>query len=809
MRYAFRTLIASPGFTITAVICLALGVGATSAMFSLVNAVLLRPLRYRDPDKLVRLYTEFPTFPNGGLRRFWTSAPEWDELSRELQSFSSLDAWTSGGANVSASKEPVRINATGVTGGMFETLGVTPMLGRTITKADDVKGALPVTVLSYSFFQSAFGGDSSVLNRVLKINGEDTNVIGVMPPGFNFPPGDLEPAEAWFPLQLGPEEMKRRGGHFLHLVGRLKPGVSLAQAKSEIAAHVAASPARESFHPFSPKGHPIVVYPLQAETVRNASSALWMLLAAVDFVLLIACVNVANLLLARAEARQQETAVRRALGAGTAQLIRQFAMEGLLLSLGGGALGLALAVALVRAVAKFGASSIPRADEIGVDLTVAAATLGVLALTTLVFALAPLVQLAGQHVHDALKAASTRASGTAVSQRFRAVLVAGELALALVLLIATGLMLRTFWNLADVQLGYRPEKLLTARLELPNETYKTPADVTRFWQREQERIASIPGVVQATLTSGLPPERPINANDTFIEGFTPVPGGPGHNIDFWQTVGEGYFETVGARLIEGRFFDHRDIAETNPVVIINQTMARTYYDNRSPIGKRIRIGGDKDPWLTIVGVVGDLKNAGLDRAAGTELFLPYHQLGAARRIHYALLRTSGDPSAVAGQLRLAVEDIDPSLPLAQVRTMNEVLSGAKSRPRFLSTLLAAFSVAALLLAAVGLYGVIAYSVARRTSEFGIRMAIGASSGQIMGLVLKNGLRLSLAGIACGAIGAIVLTRLMQGLLFGVSSFDPLTLLITSSVLLGVTVLACALPARKATQNDPMTALRYD
>jgi predicted permease len=387
--------------------------------------------------------------------------------------------------------------------------------------------------------------------------------------------------------------------------------------------------------------------------------------------------------------------------------------------------------------------------------------------------------------------------------------VAGELALALVLLIATGLMLRTFWNLADVQLGYQPTQLLTARLELPNEVYKTDKDSTRFWERAQERIARIPGVFQSTLAGGLPPERPINANDTFIEGFTPVPGGPGHNIDYWQTAGENFFETMGARLIEGRFFDHRDLAEINPVAIINQTMARTYYSNRSPIGKRIRIGDNKSPWLTIVGVVGDIKNAGLDRPAGTELFLPYHQLGSVRRNHYVILRTSGDPREITGQLRIAIHDIDPELPLAQVRTMTEVLSGAKSRPRFLATLLGAFSGAALLLAAVGLYGVIAYSVARRTSEFGIRMAIGASGSQILGLVLRHGLKLSLAGIACGALGAIVLTRLMQGLLFGVSSFDPVTFLTTSSVLLAVTILACAIPARRATQSDPMTALRYD
>jgi putative ABC transport system permease protein len=809
-RYACRTLISTPGFTITAVLCLALGIGATSAMFSLVNAVLLRPLGYREPDKLIRLYTEFPNFPNGGLRRFWTSVPEWDELTHELDSFSSIGAWVTGGANLSASNDPQRINVTAVTGELFDTLGVSPIIGRTITKGDAAYGAPAVAVLSYNFFQHAFGGDPAVLHRVVKVDGLNANIIGVMPPGFTFPPGDLDPSDAWLPLQIGPE-LRARAGHFLNLVGRLKPGVSLSRAKDEITRHVADSPSRIAIHPFSPDGHPIVAYPFHGETVRGVTPALWTLLAAVWFVLLIACVNVANLLLARAEGRQQETAVRRAMGAGTAQLVRQFAMEGFVLSLAGGALGLGLAMGLVHTVAKAGASTIPRANEIGVDLSVVAVTAGILLGTTLVFALAPLAPLSGVHdagVHDALKAAGTRTTGTVGSQRFRAVLVAGELALALVLLIGTGLMLRTFWNLADVRLGYNPERLLTAHIELPGEMYKTPRDVVRFWERVQEKMSRLPQVLSATVMSGLPPERPINANDTFIEGFQPVPGGPGHNIDYWQSVGERFFETTGTRLIEGRYFDDRELLGTNLTVIVNRTMARTYYGNNSALGKRLQTGGPKSQFLTIVGVVEDIKNAGLDRPAGTEIFLPYHQ-GNERRNLVVMLRTAGDPRSVEGALRSAVLGIDPEMAISQVRPMDEVLAGAKSRPRFLATLLGAFSGAALLLAAVGLYGVIAYSVARRTPEFGIRIAIGANTGQIFGLVLGHGLKLALAGIALGALGAFALTRLMQGLLYGVSSFDPLTLVTMSLVLVAITLVACAVPARRATQSDPMTALRYE
>jgi predicted permease len=805
-RYACRTLISTPGFTTTAVLCLALGIGATSAMFSLVNAVLLRPLAYREPDKLIRIYTEFPTFPNGGLRRFWTSPPEWDELSKELESFSSIGAWATGGANLSASGDPMRINTTAVTGEVFDTLGVSPLVGRTITKTDAAYGAPAVAVLSFNFYQREFGGDPSVLNRVVKVDGLNANVVGVMPPGFTFPPGDLEPTDAWLPLQLGPDMMARRGGHFLNLVGRLKPGYTLARAKEEITRHVAESPSKISRHPFSPENHPIVAYSFHSETVRGVSPALWTLLAAVGFVLLIACVNVANLLLARAEARQQETAVRRAMGAGTGQLVRQFAMEGFVLSFAGGLLGLGLAVGLVRTVARAGASSIPRANEIGVDLWVVTVTLGVLLLTTLIFALAPLVQLSG--VYDALKSAGARSTGSAGTQRFRAALVAGELALALVLLIATGLMLRTFWNLADVQLGYNPQHLLTAHVELPDELYKSDRDVLRFWEHVQESISRLPGVVSSTAMAGLPPERPINANDTFIEGFHPVPGGPTHNIDYWQSAGEHFFETMGTRLIEGRYFDDRELVDTNPTVIVNQTMARTYYGSSSPLGRRLQTGGPKSPFLTIVGVVEDVKNAGLDRPAGTEIFLPYHQ-GNQRRNIVLMLRTSGDPQSVIGALRGAVQGIDPSLAVSEIRPMDEVLAGAKSRPRFLATLLGAFSGVALLLAAVGLYGVIAYSVARRTPEFGIRMAVGANTPQIFRLVLGHGLKLALAGVVVGALGAIALTRLMQGLLYGVSSFDPLTLVTMSLVLVAITLIACAVPARRATQSDPLTALRYE
>jgi putative ABC transport system permease protein len=531
-------------------------------------------------------------------------------------------------------------------------------------------------------------------------------------------------------------------------------------------------------------------------------------MGAVAFVLLIACVNVANLLLARAEARQREIAVRKALGAGIGQLIRQFTTEGLLLSLGGAVLGLGLAMAGLKLMVAAGKASIPRAAEVNIDPTVLAVTIAVSLLTALFFGLAPLAQIAGGTLHDALKSGGGRGSaGSVTSNRFRSALVASELALALVLLIGTGLMIRAFWKLSEVDPGFRPEGLLTLRVNLPQALYPKAENQDRFWKSVQEKIAAIPGVISSTAMQGLPPERPINANDTQIENFTPVPGGPGHNIDYWQVVGDRFFETMGIRLLDGRLFDARDVNGAQPAIVINHTMARTYYGNESPIGHRVR-PAFQDPWYTIVGVVEDVKNAGLDKPAGTELFFAERQ-NASRSQIYLALRTAGDPKSLISAARAAVRDIDPSLPLAQVRTMDEVLAGARSRPRFLTTLLGLFSATALLLAAVGLYGVISYSVTRRMTEFGIRMAMGAKTGDVLGLVLSQGLKLAAAGVVAGAIGALALTRLIRGLLFGVSSFDPLTFCAMALLLAAVTVAACIVPARRATRVDPLIALRYE
>jgi putative ABC transport system permease protein len=810
IRYAVRMLAGTPGFTAAAVICLALGIGGTTAIFTVVHAVLLRPLGYRDPGSLVRIYTEFPKFPNGGLRRFWTSPPEYDELKRRLQSFESLNAWANSGVNLAGAADPIRVTGSFVTGGLFHQLGAAPAIGRGIAPEDDVDGAPLVVVISDGLWQRAFARDPSVLGRVVQVNGRNANIVGVMPPGFAFPPGELDAPEIWEPIQLGPPDPRRRGSHYLYLVGRLKPGVSMQVAQSEIDRHVRQSQAEltsANGHPFSPDQHPIVMYPLQEEVVRSIRPALLTLMGAVGFVLLIACVNVANLLLARAEARQREIAIRKALGAGLGQLIRQFTIEGLLLSITGAAAGIALAAVGLKLMVAAGKASIPRAQEVSIDPTVLAVTLGICVVTALFFGLAPLAQIAAGTLHDALKASGGRTAGSITANRFRSILVSGELALALILLIGTGLMMRAFWKLGDVNPGFRPENMLTVRLALPQATYPQPANVSRFWRMIQERAAMIPGVVSATAMNGLPPQRPINANDTQIENFTPVPGGPGNNIDYWEFVGDHFFEAMGIRLVEGRYFDARDVDGGTPTIIINHTLARTYYGNDSPLGRRIR-PGFQDPWRVIVGVVEDVKNAGLDLPAGTELFLPERQFGAPNTIYLAM-RTAGDPHSIVSAVRAAVRDLDPSLPVSQVQTMAETLDAARSRPRFLTTLLGLFSATALLLAAVGLYGVISYSVARRTTEFGIRMAMGAEAGDVVRLVAAQGLKFAAVGVIAGAAGALALTRLIRGLLFGVSSFDPLTFLAMAALLAAVTAIACVIPALRATKVDPLVALRYE
>jgi predicted permease len=588
--------------------------------------------------------------------------------------------------------------------------------------------------------------------------------------------------------------------------------VSAAQAQGELQSLVQSYGENHAphTHSFDPKIHTIVSFPLQAEVVSSVRPALLMLLGAVAFVLLIASVNVANLLLARAEARRREIAIRGALGASLARLARQFVTEGILLAFFGGLLGVALSYAGVRLVQLTNAGGIPRADEIAMDWRVLVFTLAVSLVTGVLFGLAPLAPLIMSGISESLKDTAGSTTAAAGAQFFRRALVAGELAMALVLLIGCGLMLRAFWKLQEVHTGLRPDNVITMRVSLPSGTYTDSAKMTDFWTRLDARITNLPGVQSAALVSGLAPMRPPNMNDTDIEGFVMTKDGPIQNVDFYQAVSKDYFATMGIRLMDGRLFDDRDGKDAPQVVIINQTMAKTFWPNQNPIGRRIRPGGTKE-WCPVIGIVDDVKNAGLDRPAGTELYLPYRQpAGEGNTDMFVVMRAQGgDPRALAGQVRQQMSEIDPSLPLADVRLMEDVLSRAQARPRFLTLLLTLFSVVALAIATVGIYGVVSYSVARRTKEFGLRMVLGAQTGDVLGLVMKQGAGMIAIGVACGLLLALFFTRLMASLLFGVTPTDLATFASVTAVLFGVALAACYIPARRATKVDPIQTLRYE
>lgn len=812
IQFALRMMRKNLGFTTAAVLCLMLGIGATTGIFTVVNAVLLQPLPYSHPEQLIRIYTEFPTFPHGGLHRFWTSGPEFLDLKRDTHSWATLDAWITNGANLAGKTEPVRVTAGYLSGGLLESLGVAPIKGRLIAASDDIPGAPVVADISYGTWQSVFAGDPNIVGRETQLDGLKCTIIGVMPKNFQFPPGEPDPPHVWTALQLDPAKPGGRGSHNYYLLGRLKSGLTPADAQGELASLVQSYGEKRApkTHAFNPQNHTIVSFPLQAEVVSGVRPALLMLLGAVAFVLLIASINVANLLLARAEARRREIAIRGSLGASLGRLARQFVTEGVLLAFCGGALGVGLAYAGVRLVQLTNAGGIPRADEISVDWRVLVFTLLTSIFTGVLFGLAPLATLILSGISEALKETAGSSTAASGARYFRLVLVVGELAMALVLLISCGLMLRAFWKLQEVHTGLKADNVITMRVSLPSGTYTDAKKITDFWTRLDERLTNLPGVQSGALVSGLAPLRPPNMNDTDIEGFVMTKDGPIQNVDFYQAVSKDYFATMGIRLLEGRLFDARDIQDAPEVVIVNRAMASTFWPNQSPVGRRVRPGGAKD-WGTVVGVVDDVKNAGLDRPAGTELYLPYRQpAGAGQTDMYVVLRAKGgDPRALASSVRQQMSEIDPSLPLADVRLMEDVLSRAQARPRFLTLLLSLFSAVALAIATVGIYGVVSYSVARRTKEFGLRMVLGAQTGDVLSLVMKQGAGMTLIGVAVGLVLALFFTRLMVGLLYGVTPTDAPTFASVTLILFGVALAATYIPARRATRVDPIQTLRYE
>ena len=809
LRYGLRMLLRKPGFAAVAVITLALGIGANTAIFSVVNAVLLRPLPYREPGKLVRVYTEFPTM---NLRKFWMSPPEFLDIQREAGAWESIGAWTTTGRNIGTAQEPIRVNAALITRGLIEALGVQPARGRNFTPEEDRNGGPLTALISDGLWRRSFGRQEDIIGKEVLINSQPTTVIGVMPPGYIFPPGSNDPAEVWLPLQLDPANPGNRGSHFLYIIGRLKPDYSVGQARSEIESLMAGwKGENRAQHLPDPERHPILMVPLHEDVVGAARPAVLMLLGAVVFVLLIACVNVANLLLARAEARRREFSIRLALGAGRRRLLRQFLAEGLILVVLGAIAGIVLAKLGLKLVLAAAPDSIPRTAEIGIDMAVLAFTLGVSVISVIVFAVAPLIQLHEGELATTLRAGQ-RTSGGSGSHRLRKTLVIAEIALAVIPVIGSGLMIRAFWKLQQVDIGFDPRGVTSFSLQLPASKYQNP-DRLRFATQLEERLAALPGVRAASLATGLPPLRPINANDTDIEDYQGTPDGPAENVDYWNTVGEGYFNAMAIRTIEGRTFEPSDRNDTaQKVMVINQAMARRFWQG-SPIGRRVNPGFQTPPvWFTVVGVVEDTKNLGVDKPAGTELYLLLPQtaaFGVSTRMSFVVRSQGSSAGGIAAGIRSVVNDLDPSVPVFQLQTMSDQVADSLVRPRFLSLLLGSFSAIALTLAAIGIYGVMAYSVTQRTQEIGVRVALGATTRNVLSMVVSEGLRMTVIGLAAGLTGAFLLTRVMASLLFEVSATDPLTFVFVAVGLTAVGLLACFVPARRAAKVDPMVALRYE
>ena len=814
IRYAVRSLTKAPGFAAITILTLALGIGANTAIFSVVNAVVLKPLPYPQPERLVYVTSQFPTL---GFDKFWVSVPEYQEFRSWSSLYDAIGGYNIGASNLGAD-EPMRPVHALVTEGLLPALGVAPTAGRGFTREDTLPGAEDVVILSHELWQRAFGGQPTAVDRVVDVNGAPARIIGIMPRGFDV---HDQRVELYLPLTIDPAAPGNRGGHFLYLIGRLKAGVTEGQAKAELdtitqrwRTDFANTHAPNGVEPFN---HRLNLSGVKQDIVGNVTTALWVLQGAVGFVLLIACANLANLLLSRAETRQREFALRVALGAGVGRMLRQFVTEGVILALAAAAAGIALAYAGLQAIVSTNGQGIPLAATIGIDGRVLLFTLGVAILTGFIFGLAPLALAKGLNLNSTLKESGTRGGSSGPGgKRVRNVLVVAEIALAVVLVIGAGLLIRSFANLMRVDAGFNRSSMVTFGLVLPTTRYDSPQRIG-FFQRVTDRLQQLPGVQGVAMMTGLPPLRAVNANDTDFEHIPDTAQADGQfppqNVDYWQTVSHTYVETMGIPVVRGRAFTPQDVGGP-AVVMINEATARRFYSDRDPIGMRIKPGFRPDaPWATVIGVLKDVRQKGVGEEAGTELYMLYDQtpavLGNATGNMNIVVRAEGDPESLAPTIRQIVREADASLPLVRYRTMEKVFADAVARPRFLTTLLGVFAALALVLAAIGTYGILSYAVAERRQEIGIRLALGASRGSVMSMVLKHGLTLAGIGLVVGLAASMGLTRFLQTQLFNVEPTDPLTIAAVTLFITAVALVACLVPARKATMVDPMVVLRRD
>jgi putative ABC transport system permease protein len=807
LRFGARSLRRNPAFAAVAVLTLALGIGANAAIFSVVNAVLLRPLPWSAPDRAVMIWSKWTAFD-----KTWVATGEVMDYRRRAQTLSDVAAWSDGQVNLTGDGDPERVSSAGVTANLFSTLGVAPMLGQTFSPAQDLPNGPNVVVLGHALWSRRYAADPGIVGRAIQINGSAYEVTGVMPPGFVLPTDyqNPEPTQLWTALQLDPASMDH-GSHGLYAAARLKPGATVAQAADELH-NIAMAMTNEGLYP-RPMQFDTVVLSLSDEVVGPVRRAIWLLFGAVAFLLLIACANVANLLLARAEGRQRELAVRAALGASSVRVIRQLLTESLVLTGIASAAGLALAFAGVRFVGWWNPASVPRVADATVDLRVLLFTAAVAVATSLIFSLAPALRARRVDLTDSLKDGAQGASSGGGRQRFRHALVVVEMALAVVLLVGAGLMLRSLWSLQRVQLGLDPSHVLTMRLSLPAASYRTPEQVVDFYTRLVDRVGALPGVAKAGAVRALPLASTIGDYGLRVEGFTP-PLGTGAKGD-WQIATAGYLEAMGERVIRGRPIGADDKGDTMLVALINEEMARRYWSGRDPIGGRFQIGGGAPdrPFVTVVGIVGNVRHNGITEGIKEKFYVPHTQwhksAGNPIRSMTLVVKAEGDAMSLARPVREIVRNLDASLPIAEVRSMDDVVAATLSAPRFTGLLLGGFAALALLLSAIGIYGVLSYVVSRRTREIGIRVAIGAGRGQVLRLVLGSGVGLALAGIAVGLVAAATLSRLMTTLLHDVQPGDPATYATVAAVLTTVAIVASMVPAWRATRVDPVKALKAE
>lgn len=801
IRYAFRGLLKRPGFTAIVVITLALGIGTNTAIFSVVNAVLIRPLRYPNPDQLVTFWGR-QEIRGVAFDRFSSSTQEFFDYRDRNHSFSAIAAYRFGGRVLTGDGDAERIDTAEVTAQFFSVLGTQPLRGRNFLEEED-----QVAILSYGLWQRRFGGDARVVGQNLVIDGVGHTVVGVMPTDFQFPHSDTQ---IWTPLALAAKDQEaNRGSHDLSIIARTKPGIELPEAQADVASIVAQTQKEHPDHYEQDSRWGVSLVTLRDEMVGDHRLVLLILLGVVSFVLLIACLNVANLLLARAASRGHEIAVRAALGAGRLQIIRQSLAETLLLSMAGGALGLLLGSLGAALIKILNPANLPRVDEIQVDHRVLIFTFVVSLITGLVFGVIPAMQASKLNLIEALNENVSKIGDGKKRNRLHASLIIGEVGIAMILLVGAGLLIKSFYKLQQVDLGFNPANVVTMQLSLPATRYAEPHKVSGFFNELVSRSERLPGVESVGLVNALPLKAYGMQLNVYVEGKPENPA----SVELLMSS-PGYSSALGLELREGRFFDDRDRDNTPYVAVVNEAFARIFFPGENALGKRVKMGGPDAlfPWYSIVGVIKDVKQQGPDAAAKPQLLMPNTQppFGNSMLPFMSLvLHTDRNPEGSVAGVRAIVRELDPELPIYDVWTMQQLVSRSVATRRFNMFVVAILSALALVLAAIGVYGVMSYTVTARTREIGIRMALGARAVNVLSLVIKDGMKLAVAGLAIGIGGALALTRLMRTLLFDVTPTDPATFAGVAILLFVVALFACFLPARRASGFDPVDALRHE